>query len=106
MAMSNRLPVGPWRSDLKTQHWLAIKTFVSYDDDTGNERILLMQHMQAVLQRVVSNLQEHKIEIVNAQCGDMFDPRSFETVYRLAVGFSCQEDLVMAKLVLKVEDLE
>ena len=108
MAVANfkGLPVGPWRTNVKTSHWLPVKTFVTYDDDTGNERILLMQHMQAVLQQVATDLKEHKIEIVNAQCGNMFDPRSFETVYKLAVGFGSREDLVMAKLVLKCEEYD
>jgi hypothetical protein len=62
--------------------------------------------MQSLLQQVVADLKEHKIEVVNAQTGEMLDLRSFETVYKLAVGFSCKEDLVMAKLVLNLDDLE
>ena len=106
IATNSGIPNGPWRSDVKTNHWLVYKTFVSYDDDSGNDLIQLRQHIRAVLQQAVAELQEHKIEVVNAQTGEMFDPRSFERMYKLAIGFGCREDLVMAKLVLKLDDLE
>lgn len=104
IAMNRGLPIGPWRSDVKTSHWLPVKTFVSYDDDSGNDLIQLRQHIRVVFQQLAAELQEHKIDVVNAQCAEMFDPRSFERIYRLAIGFGCQEDLVMAKLVIKCEE--
>jgi hypothetical protein len=52
----------------------------------------------------MAELQEHKIEVVNAQTGEMYDHRSFERMYKLAIGFGCKEDLVMAKLVLKCDE--
>jgi hypothetical protein len=106
IATHKGLPIGPWRNDVKTDHWLVYKTFISYDDASGNDLIQLRQHIRAVLQQVVAELQEHKIEIVNAQTGEMYDHRSFERVYKLAIGFGCKEDLVMAKLVLNLDDLE
>jgi hypothetical protein len=104
IATPNGLPAGPWRNDVKTDHWLVYKTFVSYDDDSGNDFIQLKQHIRAVLQQAVAELQEHNIEVVNAQTGEMYDHRSFERVYKLAIGFSCREDLVMAKLVIKCDE--
>ena len=104
IATHKGLPNGPWRNDVKTDNWLVYKTFVSYDDDSGNDLIQLKQHIRAVLQQAIAELQEHKIEVVNAQTGEIWDPRSFERVYKLAIGFGCREDLVMAKLVLKCEE--
>lgn len=101
IATHKGIPVGPWRPDLKTDHWLAYKTFASYDDD---DYISLQQHIRATFQQVAAELQEHKIDVVNVQCAEMFDPRSFERIYRLAIGFGCREDLVMAKLVIKCEE--
>jgi len=98
------MPIGPWRTDIKTNHWLVYKTFVTYDDDGANSYIQLQQHMRLTLQQAIAELEEHKISVVNAQSGEMFDPRSFETVYKLAIGFECREDLVMAKLVLKCDE--
>ena len=103
IATNKGIPAGPWRTDIKTAHWLVYKTFVSYDD-SGNDYIQLQQHMRLTLQQAIGELQEHKIEVVNAQCGDMFDARSFEKVYKLALGFGCREDLVMAKLLLKCDE--
>jgi hypothetical protein len=54
--------------------------------------------------QVAAELQEHHIKVVNAQTGEMFDHRSFERVYKLALGFESREDLVMAKLVLKCNE--
>ena len=34
IATHKDLPNGPWRNDVKTDHWLVYKTFVSYDDDS------------------------------------------------------------------------
>jgi hypothetical protein len=104
IATNKGMPIGPWKSDVKTDHWLVFKTFISYDDDSGNDLIQLKQHIRAVLQQAVAELQEHKIEVVNAQTGEMYDHRSFEKVYKLALGFGCREDLVMAKLVIKCEE--
>ena len=104
IATNKGMPIGPWKSDVKTDHWLVFKTFISYDDDSGNDLIQLKQHIRAVLQQAVAELQEHKIEVVNAQTGEMYDHRSFEKVYKLALGFGSREDLVMAKLVIKCEE--
>ena len=71
----NSLPEGPWRTDIKTNHWLVYRTFVSSDDDSGTDLIQLRQHIRAVFQQVAAELQEHKIDVVNAQCAEMFDPR-------------------------------
>jgi hypothetical protein len=98
------LPEGPWRTDIKTSHWLVYKTFVSLDDDSANDYILLQQHIRLTVQQATAELKEHHIQVVNAQTGEMFDPRSFERVYKLALGFESREDLVMAKLVLKCEE--
>jgi hypothetical protein len=103
-AFNRGLPEGPWRTDIKTSHWLVYKTFVALDDDTANDYILLQQHMRLTLQQATAELQEHHIKVVNAQTGEMFDPRSFERVYKLALGFESKEDLVMAKLLLEVDD--
>jgi hypothetical protein len=106
IATHKGIPVGPWRPDVKTDHWLVYKTFVSYDDDSGNDLIQLKQHMRAVLQQAVDELHEHKVEVVNAQCQDSYDHRSFEKTYKLAIGFRCREDLVMAKLVITCEEYD
>jgi hypothetical protein len=98
------IPIGPWRTDIKTRHWLVYKTFVSYDDDSGNDYIQLQQLIRVTFQQAAAELQEHKIEVVNAQCEEMFDALNFGKVHKLAIGFSCREDLVMAKLVLKCEE--
>lgn len=102
----NGIPVGPWRTDVKTNHWLHIDTIASYDDMSGNERVLMLTHIRETIQTAVSQLQEHHIEIANAQCAEMYDSRSFESVYKVAIGFSCREDLVMAKLVLKCNEYD
>lgn len=104
IATHKGLPMGPWRNDVKTDHWLVYQTFVSYDDDSGNDLIQLKQHIQVILQQAIAELQEHKVEVVNAQIGEMYDHRSFERVYKLALGFGCREDLVMAKLVIECEE--
>lgn len=98
------IPVGPWRTDIKTSHWLVYKTFVSYDDDSGNDYIQLQQLIRVTFQRVVAELRDHKIEVVNAQSAEMYDALNFGKVHKLAIGFSCREDLVMAKLVLKCDE--
>lgn len=98
------LPVGPWRTDIKTNHWLVYKTFLSHDDDSGSDYIQLQQHIRVIFQQAVAELQEHKIDVVNAQCAEFFDHRMYEKVYKLAIGFACREDLVMAKLVLKCDE--
>lgn len=104
IATNRGIPIGPWRTDVKTSHWLVYKTFVSYDDDSGNDLIQLKQHIRVIFQQAVAELQEHKIEVVNAQCAEMFDALNFGNVHKLAIGFSCREDLVMAKLVLKCDE--
>jgi hypothetical protein len=95
---------GPWCTDIKTHHWLVYKTFVFLDGTRANDYTLLHQHILINLQQVAAELQEHHIKVVNAQTGEMFDHRSFERVYKLALGFESREDLVMAKLVLKCNE--
>lgn len=104
IATNRGIPIGPWRTDIKTNHWLVYKTFASYDDDSGNDIIQLKQHIRVIFQQAVAELQEHKIEVVNAQCAEMYDALNFGKVYKLAIGFACREDLVMAKLVLKCDE--
>jgi hypothetical protein len=104
IATHKGIPVGPWWPNIDSVHWLVYKTFISYDDDSGNDLIQLRQHMRAVLQQAVAELQKHKIEVANAQCQESYDHRSFEKVYKLAIGFKCREDLVMAKLVITCDE--
>jgi hypothetical protein len=103
-ATHNGMPIGPWRTDIKTAYWLMYKTFMTSDDDSGNDVIRLNQHMRVMLQQAVGELQQHKVNVVNAQCEEMFDPKSYVKVRKLALGFECREDLVMAKLLLKCDE--
>ena len=95
---------GPLRKDIKTDHWLVYKTFHLYDDSTGNEFIQVREEIARTMSEATEELRNHGIEIVNAWCQEGYDHRSFDRTYKVAIGFSCKEDLVMAKLLIKCDE--
>jgi hypothetical protein len=95
---------GPLRKDIKTDHWLVYKSFGIVDENSGNEFIQVREEIGRAISEATDQLRAHGIEVANAWCQDMYDHRSFERLYKVAIGFASKEDLVMAKLVIKCEE--
>lgn len=106
MANNSVLPQGKWFKDTKTEHWLRYKKFHMMDDASGSEHIALQQELRKVMSEVAAVLEEHKIPIDNIYSENFLDNRTYDRVYCVAIGFACKEDLVMAKLVLKLDDFQ
>lgn len=106
MAISNTLPQGKWFKSKKTEYWLRYKKFHMMDDASGSEHIALQQELRKVMSEVAAVLEEHKIPIANIYSENFLDNRTCDRIYCVAVGFTCKEDLVMAKLVLKPDDFQ
>jgi hypothetical protein len=95
---------GPLRRDIKTDHWLVYKSFGITDDASGNDFIQVREEIGRAISEATDQLHVHGIEVANAWCEEMYDHRSFERLYKVAIGFYSKEDLVMAKLVIKCEE--
>ena len=105
MAMS-QIPQGKWFKDKKTEHWLRYKKFHLFDDASGSEHIALQADLRKAMSEAAGILEEHKIPIANIYSENYLDHQAYGNVYCVAIGFECKEDLVMAKLVLKVDDFQ
>jgi hypothetical protein len=67
---------------------------------------VLQQELRNVIGEVSAILEEHKIPIANIHSESFLDHRAYDTVYCVAIGFECIEDLAMAKLVLNADDFD
>jgi len=103
MARLNQIPNGAWIQDKHT-HWLKYATVVQQADFTGNEYIQLQDDIRAKVAEASAILKEHNIEIFNIYTMQMQDPKLYETVYGIAIGFEHGEDLLIAKLILKCNE--
>jgi hypothetical protein len=106
MAISNSLPQGKWLKDKKIEHWLRFKKFHLMEDASGNDHIYVQQELRKAMSEAVDVLEQHSISIANMYSENFLDPRQYDRVYCVAIGFDCIEDLAMAKLVLKVDDFQ
>ena len=99
MAMTTGLD-GPW---LKGKHayWLNYATIMQQEDFTGNEYIQLQADIRAKIGEASVILKEHNIEIFNIYTMKDHDPRMYDTIHRIAIGFEHKEDLMLAKMILK-----
>jgi len=105
----NGVPIGPWHTNVKTNHWLHLTTFALDLDMSGNEYVLLLKHIRETIEAVATELHKHNIEIVNAHCAETYDwpsMRRNERVYKVSIGFGNHEDLVIAKLALKCSEYD
>jgi len=93
-------PTGKWLKD-KHAHWLPYATVVQQEDFTGNEYIQLQDDIRAKIAEAAAILKEHKIEICNIYTEKMYDPRMYDTIHRIAIGFDHEEDLMLARMILK-----
>lgn len=104
--MAKSIPEGKWFKDKKTEHWLRYKKFHMFSDASGSEHIALQAELRKAMSEAASILEEHKIPIANIYSENFLDHRYYDNVYCVAIGFESKEDLVMAKLVLKLDDFQ
>lgn len=102
--LNTTLPVGNWNKNVKTEHWLVYKKFSIYDDHTGSEFMQLQTDLREAIGEARDILLEHRVPIQNVYTEEFMDHRNYGKTYGVALGFSCKEDLVMAKLVLKCDE--
>lgn len=105
MAKSS-LPHGKWLKDKKTEHWLRYKKFHLFSDANGTDHIELQAKLREAMGEATEILEQHNITIANIYSENFLDHRYFDNVYCVAIGFESREDLVMAKLVLKLDDFQ
>lgn len=100
MARFNQIPNGAWMQD-RHSHWLNYATILQQADFTGNEFIQLQDAIRAKVAEASAILKEHNIDIFNIYTMETHDPNTYETMYRIAIGFEHGEDLLIAKMILK-----
>ena len=89
------------RTNYNSKHWLYYQDIVLYDDATANEYIELRESIRVLGRAVQQELDPHGIKIVDVRVEEGYDHRSFERIHRVAFGFASQEDLAMAKILIK-----
>ena len=77
-----------------------------YDDMTGSDWIQLRQDCINLAAKMQAQLEEHNVKVADVYINDTYNHMTYEKVYKVAIGFESQEDLVMAKLILKCNDLD
>jgi hypothetical protein len=84
-----------------SKHWLYYQDFYFYDDATGSEYIQLREAIRQTAIAVQEELDPHGIRIADVRVEEGYDHRSFERIHRVAFGFASQEDLAIAKILIK-----
>lgn len=79
---------------------MVLKEYGYYDDISGTEMISLMSDARQHMQEARDLLAQHDIQVMDAIQENFHDYRSYSQVVKTALGFACQEDLVMARLLL------
>lgn len=105
MAITNpRLPQGKWDKTTTNDHWLVYRKFSIFDDASGSEHIQLQKDLRDAISEARGILEEHKINIQNVYTEEFMDWKNYGKTFGVALAFSCKEDLIMAKLVLKCNE--
>jgi len=103
MARAHLVPDGKWvQTDTKT-YWLNYATILSHDDLTGNDRIQLQGEIRTRIAEAAHIMSEHNIKLFNVYTMQDNDPKTWDTIHRIAIGFEHAEDLMLAKMILKCE---
>jgi len=106
MAISNRLPEGRWNhAEQQSHYWMVYKKFYYFDDATGNEYIEIQRQIREAIAEVRSQLDEHKIDIINVASQQFLEPTMHGTCIGIAVAFKSREDLAMAKILVECDSV-
>lgn len=100
MANTSR-PDGKWLQTSTKAHWLNYATIIADNEFTGNEHIQLQAEIRNKVAAAANTLSEHNIKIFNIYTMKDHDPNNWDTIHRIAIGFEHEEDLMLAKLILK-----
>jgi len=100
MAMSKVLD-GKWLQTDSKAHWLNYATILQCDDADGNYYIQLQAEIRSKISEAAAILEQHNIKIFNIYTMKEHDPRTWDNIHRIAIGFEHKEDLLLAKLILK-----
>lgn len=90
----------------KSLYWLPIKKFGYADDISGHEFIQLQSEIREFAANIRAQLVEHDITVANIATQQQMDYRALGSKVAVAIGFKTKEELVLAKLILKCDELD
>lgn len=106
MAIANNHYETRYATEDKGLYWLYLKDFGYADDISGHEYIQLQSEIRAFVAEMQDQLQSHDITIANVATQQQMDHRRLGSRVCVAIAFKTKEELVMARLTLKCDELD
>lgn len=106
MAIANSYYETRYATKDKGLYWLYLKNFGYADDISGHEYIQLQSEIRSFVAEMQDQLRSHDITIANVATQQQMDHQRLGSRVGVAIAFKTKEEFVLAKLILKCDELE